>query len=71
MERLNAHRRKIIGEMLNPRFMADGRMRKVGTRPWLGRVFAASSVNVIQLLGLGIKRLELVVRDRPAGEMPS
>lgn len=65
MERFDTHRRKIFGEMLNSRLMADCRIRKFGAPVRLGRIFTGCTVNVIKLLGLSVKRLKLVIRNRP------
>ena len=37
----------------------------------LGRVLAASAVDLVELLGLRVVGLHLVVADRPRGETPS
>src|SRR5262245_51274199 len=53
----------------------DARLvRDSGPRVWaggrLGRVLAALAVHEVELLGLGVIRLEIVVRDRPPGRDP-
>ena len=57
--------RQIVGELLDPRLVRDGRkwVWRAGVR--LGRVLAPRAVHLVQLLGLCVVRLEVVVGDRP------
>ncbi len=56
---------EIVAELLDARFVADGRIqvRRAGGR--IGRIDSALSMHLIQMLGLRVVRLEVVVRDRP------
>ena len=56
---------EIVVQLLDARLVADGGMR-IGRAGWrFGRVFAALSVHVIHLLGLGVVGLQLVIGDWP------
>ena len=57
--------REIVVQLLDARLVADRGIRigRAGRR--LGRVDAALAVHLIEALGLGVVRLELVVADRP------
>ena len=52
-------------ELLNARLVAHRRMRIRRARRRLGRVFAALAVDMIQMLGLRVVRLQIVIGDRP------
>ena len=54
-----------IGDLLDSRLVRDGGPR-VGRGPvTLGRVLATVAVHLVQLFGLGVPRLEVVIRQRP------
>jgi hypothetical protein len=58
---------EVVGELLDARLVRDrGERERRGARR-LGRVFARLAVHEVELLGLGVVRLELVVGDRPRG----
>ena len=65
VERVQAGRREIVGELLDPRLVRDGRERVGRARGRLGRILAAGSVHLVELLGLRVVGLELGVADRP------
>ena len=70
VERLQPRGREVVGELLDPRLVADRRER-VGRRGRrLGRVLAARAVDLVALLGERVVRLELVVGDRPGRRDP-
>jgi hypothetical protein len=46
---------------LNPRLVADRRMRKRPARPRLGRIFATIAMHMVETFGLGIVRFEVCV----------
>ena len=56
---------EVVGELLDPRLVADRRERVRRARRRLGRVLAARAVHLVELLGLRVVRLHLVVGDRP------
>jgi hypothetical protein len=58
---------EVVGELLDPRLVGDRRERIRRTGRWLGRVLAARAMYLVELLGLGVVRLDLVVGDRPGG----
>ncbi len=58
---------EIIGKLLQPRLVADRRVRVAGARRRLGGVFAAVAVHMIEPLRLGVVGLHVVVVDRPGG----
>ena len=62
---------QIVVEALNPRLVLHGGERIRCTRPRLGRVDAARAVHVVQILGPGVVRLEVVVADRPGRRDPA
>src|SRR4029078_10433237 len=65
VERVVARSRQIVRELLDPRLVRDGRkwVWRAGVR--LGRVLATCGVDLVELLGLCVVRLEVVVGDRP------
>src|SRR5207245_4503460 len=65
VERPVADPDQIVMQFLDARFMADGlvAVRRAGRR--LRRVLASLSVHLIEVLRLGVIRLQLLVRDRP------
>src|SRR5207244_10703883 len=70
MERVVAGGRELVGELLDARLVRDGRERVGRARLRLRRILAARAVHLVQLLGLGVVRLELVGGDRPGGWDP-
>ena len=54
-----------VAELLDAGFVDDWRVGVGSAGPGLGRVFAALAVDVIEGLGLGVERLELIVTDGP------
>jgi hypothetical protein len=56
---------QLVGELLDPRLVRHSGMRVRRTGRRLRRVLASRSVNLVDLLGLRVVRLEVVVRDRP------
>ena len=70
VERVQPRGREVVGELLDPRLVADRRER-VGRRGRrLGRVLPARAVDLVALLGERVVRLELVVGDRPRRRDP-
>jgi hypothetical protein len=67
MKRLMTERPESVSDLLNARFVADGRVRIRRARLRFGRVFAAIAVNVVEMFGLGVIWLEFIVADRPRG----
>jgi len=70
MERVVAALGQAIGYLLDPALVGDSRPG-VGLAPVaLGRILARVAVYLIQALGLGVPRLEVVVAQRPGGREP-
>ena len=67
VERIEARRGKVVVELLDARLVRDRRERVGRARRRLGRILAARAVHLVELLRLGVVRLELVVGDRPRG----
>src|SRR5271165_1449677 len=67
VEGLQSRTREIVGQLLNARLMTDGGPGIGSVGRWFGRIFSAVSVHLIQILGLGIVRLQIVITDRPSG----
>jgi hypothetical protein len=65
VERVVARGLEVVVKLLDPRLVRHGRERVRRARRPLGRVLAADAVNLVELLGLRVVRLELVVGDRP------
>ena len=65
VERVVARLGEVVGELLDPRLVRDGRERVRRTGRRLGRVLAPSAVHLVELLGLRVVGLELLVLDRP------
>ena len=61
---------EIVGELLDPRLVRDGRERVRRARRPLGRILAADAVHLVRLLGPRVVGLELVVADRPGRRDP-
>ena len=56
---------QVVVQLLDARLVADRRIRVRRARPGIGGIDAAFAVNMVQVLGLGVIRLQLVVADRP------
>ena len=71
VERVQARRGEVVGELLDARLVRDGRERvgRAGRR--FGRVLAARAVHLVELLGLRVVGLHLLVGDRPGGGDPA
>ncbi len=56
---------EVLVQLLDARLMADRGILvgRAGRR--LGRILAALTVDLVEMLGLGVVRLEVVVADRP------
>ena len=65
VERVVARLCEVVVQQLDPRLVRHGRERIGRARGRLGRVLAARSVHLVELLGLRVVRLQLVVGDRP------
>ena len=70
VERAVAGGLEIVGELLDPGLVGDGRERVRRARRPLGRILAAGTVHLVRLLGPRVVGLELVVADRPGGRDP-
>ena len=57
--------REIVAELLDARLVADRGEQVVAARAGLGRIFTAIPVHLVEMLGLGVVRLEIAVGDRP------
>ena len=66
VERVQPHLCETVEELLDARLVRDRRVR-VWPAGWVGRVLSAGAVHLVQVLGLGVVRLEDVVVDRPRG----
>ena len=67
VERVESGRGEIVGELLDPRLVRDGRERVRSACRRLGRILASGAVNLVEVLSLRVVRLQLVVGDRPGG----
>ena len=67
VERVEAGRLEVVGELLDSWFVRDGRERILRARESFRWILAVVAVNLVVVLGLRVVRLELVVRDRPRG----
>ena len=65
VERAQPVRRQVVVQLLDARLVLHGREPVRRARPRLGRIDAALAVDLIEVLGLRVVRLELVVADRP------
>ena len=65
VERVKARRGQVVGQLLDPGFVGDRRVRvgRAGRR--LGRVLAARAVHLVHRLGSGVVRLHVRIRDGP------
>ena len=62
---------EIVVELLDPRLVLDRRVREIAAAGPIGRVLAGSSVDVIKLLRLGVKGLEVLVGHGPGWRDPA
>ena len=58
---------EVVVQLLDPRFVHDGRERELAAAGSVGRVLALPAVHGVHLLGLRVPRLEVVVPERPCG----
>src|SRR6266436_3099335 len=65
MEGLQARTCEVVGQLLNAWLMGDSGPGIGGAGRRFCRIFSSVSVNLIQILGLGVVRLEIVIADRP------
>ena len=65
VEGLQSRPREVVGQLLNAWLMAHRRPGIRGTGFWFGRIFSAVPMDLIQILGLRIVRLQFVIADRP------
>ena len=67
VERVKALRGQVVGELLDPRFVGDRRVRvgRAGRR--FGRILAPRAVHLVHRLGGGVVRLHVLVGDGPGG----
>ena len=70
VERVVAGPLEVVRQLLDPRLVRHGRERIGAARPGLGRVLGVVAVDLVELLGPRVVRLEVVVRDRPGGRDP-
>ena len=56
---------QIVVELLDPGLVAHRGVGEVGAARTLGWILARRTVDVVQLLGLRVERLEVLVRERP------
>src|SRR5438445_8874312 len=71
VEGLETRTREVVGQLLDARLVADGGPGIGGVRRRFGRIFSAVSVHLIQILGLGVVRLQNVITERPRGRYAS
>jgi hypothetical protein len=64
VERLVPRPREVVGELLDAGLVRDRRIGERAGALGLGRILARLAVNEVELLGLGVVRLE-VLGDRP------
>ena len=62
---------QVVEQLLDARLVRHRRERVRRRCRRLGRVLAAGAVHLVELLGLGVVRLELVVADRPGRRDPA
>ena len=70
MERMEPGGLELVGEPLDPRLVRDRRKRVRSAGRRLRRILTARAVDLVQVLGLRVVRLELVVGDRPGRRDP-
>ena len=71
VERLEPRALEVVVELLDPRLVRDGRVRERARAARLGGVLAGLAVDEVELLRLGVVRLEVVVGEGPLGEVPA
>src|SRR5439155_2124506 len=59
--------RQVVDQLLDARLVAEGWMEVGRARGRLRRIATAEPVHLVEMLGLGVVRLQVVVRDRPGG----
>src|SRR5271166_5305223 len=67
VEGLQTRTCEVVGQLLNARLMTDGGPGVGGVGRRLGRIFSAVSVHLIEILGLGIVRFQIVIANWPSG----
>ena len=71
VERVQVLLLEVVTELLNPRFVLHRRVPVVRAGVTRRRVLAMPPVHDVQMLGLGVVRLEIVVLDRPRRRDPA
>src|SRR5262249_23824730 len=71
VERLQPQPGEVIAQLLQPGLVADGRMRVGTAGARVGRIVSPPAVDLIQLLGLEVIRLQLRVGARQSRRNPS
>jgi hypothetical protein len=66
-KRMMAEPLEIVVQLLDPRFVADRRIRVRSAGVPFRRIDAVLSMDVIQVFGLRVIRLEVVIGQRPRG----
>ncbi len=67
VERVVARSGQGVGDLLDPRLVRHRRPRVLLRAVALGGILAVHSVDLVEPLGLGVPRLELVIGQRPGG----
>ena len=65
VERVQALLLQVVAELLDPRLVLHRRIAVRRAGRTLGRVLAVPAVHQVEMLGLGVVRLEVLVVDRP------
>ena len=65
VERVQALLLEVVTELLDPRLVLHRRIAVVGAGGTRGRVLAMPPVHDVEMLGLGVVRLKIGIRDRP------
>lgn len=58
---------QVVAQLLDARLVLDRRIRVLGAGGTLGRILAVPAVDEVEVLGLGVVRLEFLVAQRPGG----